>query len=85
MSTLAIVIFVVMALFTAWFVPWYHQRDPAAVIRYVPRIAASAAFLGIIVLLVRLLRAYLAHYRPRLSFSVLLIDSGFRTHEYEFE
>ena len=40
-----------MALFTAWFVPWYHQRDPAAVIRYVPRIAASAAFLGIIVLL----------------------------------
>ena len=46
-------------IFTAWFVPWYHQRDPAAVIRYVPRIAASAAFLGIIVLLVRLLRAYL--------------------------
>jgi hypothetical protein len=61
MSTLAIVIFVVMALFTAWFVPWYHQRDPGAVIRYVPRIAASAAFLGIIVLLVRLLRAYLAY------------------------
>jgi uncharacterized membrane protein YcfT len=54
MTTLAIVIFVVMAIFTAWFVPWYHQRDPAAVIRYVPRIAASAAFLGIIVLLVRL-------------------------------
>jgi hypothetical protein len=47
MSTLAIVIFVVTALFIAWFVPWYHQRDPAAVIRYVPQIAASAAFLGI--------------------------------------
>ena len=37
MSTLAIVIFVVVALFTSWFVPWYHQRDPNAVIRYVPR------------------------------------------------
>jgi len=42
MSTLAIVIFVVVALFTSWFVPWYHQRDRNAVIRYVPRIAASA-------------------------------------------
>ena len=47
MSTLTIVIFVAAAIFISWFVPWYHQRDPAAVIRYVPRIAASAAFLGI--------------------------------------
>jgi len=59
MSTLAIVIFVLLALFTTWFVPWYHQRDPDAVIRYIPRIAASAAFLGILVLIVRLVRAYL--------------------------
>jgi hypothetical protein len=58
MSTIAIAIFVLLALFTAWFVPWYHQRDPNAVIRYVPRIAASAAFLGTIVLIVRLVRAY---------------------------
>ena len=58
MSTLAIVIFVVVALFTSWFVPWYHRRDPDAVVRYIPRIAASAAFLGILVLIVRLLRAY---------------------------
>ena len=33
MSTLALLIFVVMALFTAWFIPWYHPRDPEAVIR----------------------------------------------------
>lgn len=58
MSTFAIVIFVVVALFTSWFVPWYHERDPDAVMRYVPRIAASAAFLGILVLTVRLIRAY---------------------------
>ena len=58
MSTLAIAIFVVVALFTSWFVPWYHRRDPDAVVRYIPRIAASAAFLGILVLIVRLLRAY---------------------------
>jgi hypothetical protein len=61
MSTLAIVIFIVVALFTSWFVPWYHRRDPDAVVRYVPRIAASAAFLGILVLMVRLIRTYLAH------------------------
>jgi hypothetical protein len=61
MNTLAIIIFVVVALVTAWFVPWYHQRDPQAVIRYVPRIAASAAFLGILVLIARLVRAYLGH------------------------
>jgi hypothetical protein len=61
MNTLAIIIFVVVALLTAWFVPWYHQRDPQAVIRYVPRIAASAAFLGILVLIARLVRAYLGH------------------------
>jgi hypothetical protein len=61
MSTLAIVIFVVGALFTSWFVPWYHQRDPDAVVRYVPRIAAAGAFLGILVLIVRLFRDYLAH------------------------
>ena len=60
MSTLAIVIFVAVAIFISWFVPWYHQRDPAAVIRYIPRIAASAAFLGILVLMVRLISAYLA-------------------------
>jgi membrane associated rhomboid family serine protease len=59
LSTLAIVIFVVAALFTSWFVPWYHRRDPDAVIRYVPRIAASAALLGILVLIVRLVRVYL--------------------------
>jgi len=59
MSTLAIVVFVVVALFTSWFVPWYHKRDPDAVIRYVPRIAASGAFLGILVLIIRLVRAYL--------------------------
>jgi hypothetical protein len=59
MSTLALVIFVVVALFTSWFVPWYHQRDPNAVIRYVPRIAASAAFLGILVLIIRLARLHL--------------------------
>ena len=59
MSTLAIVIFVVAALFTSWFVPWYHQRDPNAVIRYVPRIAASVAFLGILVLIIRLARLHL--------------------------
>src|SRR5689334_19374647 len=53
MSTLAIVIFIVVAQFTSWFVPWYHRRDPDAVVRYVPRIAASAAFLGILVLMVR--------------------------------
>jgi len=47
MSTLTIVLLVAAAIFISWFVPWYHQRDPAAVIRYVPRIAASAAFLGI--------------------------------------
>ena len=29
MSTLAIVIFVAAAIFISWFVPWYHQRDPA--------------------------------------------------------
>lgn len=51
MSTLAMVIFVAVAIFISWFVPWYHLRDPDAVIRYVPRIAASAAFLGIIVLM----------------------------------
>ena len=56
MSTLAIVIFIVVALFTSWFVPWFHRRDPDAVVRYVPRIAASAAFLGILVLMVRLIR-----------------------------
>jgi len=61
MSTLAIVIFIVVALFTSWFVPWFHRRDPDAVVRYVPRIAASAAFLGILVLMVRLIRTYLAH------------------------
>jgi hypothetical protein len=61
MSTLAIVIFIVVALFTSWFVPWYHRRDPDAVVRYVPRIAASAAFLGILVLMVRLIRTYLVH------------------------
>jgi len=60
MSRLAIVIFVAEAIFISLFVPWYHQRDPAAVIRYVPRIAASAAFLGILVLIVRLVRAHLA-------------------------
>ena len=60
MSTLAIAIFVVVAFFISWFVPWYHQRDPEAVIRYTPRIAASAGFLGILVLIVRLVRAYLA-------------------------
>jgi len=60
MSTLTIVIFVAAAIFISWFVPWYHQRDPAAVIRYVPRIAASAAFIGILVLIVRLVRAHLA-------------------------
>ena len=59
MSTLALLIFVVMALLTAWFVPWYHQRDPEAVIRYVPRTAAGAAFLGILVLIIRLVRPYL--------------------------
>ena len=58
MSTLAIIILVILALVTSWFVPWYHQRDPDAVIRYVPRIAASAAFLGILVLIVRLVRAF---------------------------
>jgi hypothetical protein len=58
MSTLAIVIFVVAALFASWFVPWYHRRDPDAVVRYIPRIAASAAFLGILVLAIRLLRVY---------------------------
>jgi hypothetical protein len=57
-STLAIIILVVLALFTSWFVPWYHQRDPNAVIRYVPRIAASAAFLGILVLIARVVRAF---------------------------
>ena len=57
MSTLVIVIFVVVALFTCWFVPWYHQRDPTAVVRYVPRIAASAALLGILVLIARALSA----------------------------
>jgi hypothetical protein len=57
-STLAIIILVVLALFTSWFVPWYHQRDPDAVIRYVPRIAASAAFLGILVLIARVVRAF---------------------------
>ena len=31
MSTLAIVIFVAEAIFISLFVPWYHQRDPAAV------------------------------------------------------
>jgi hypothetical protein len=60
-STLAIIIFVLLALFTAWFVPWYHQRDPDAVIRYVPRIAASAAFLGILVLIARLVRTFFMH------------------------
>ena len=59
MSTLAIVIFVFVALFTCWFVPWYHQRDPTAVVRYVPRIAASAALLGSLVLVARLIRVYL--------------------------
>lgn len=58
MSTLAIIILVVLALFTSWFVPWYHRRDPDAVIRYVPRIAASAAFLGILVLIARFVRAF---------------------------
>ena len=58
MSTFVIVIFVVVALFTSWFVPWYHERDPDAVMRYVPRIAASAAFLGTFVLIVRLIRTY---------------------------
>jgi hypothetical protein len=48
MSMLAIILFVVVALFTSWFVPWYHRRDPGAVIRYVPGIAASAAFVGIL-------------------------------------
>ena len=61
MSTLAIIILVVLALFTSWFVPWYHQRDPDAVIRYVPRIAASAAFLGILVLVARLVRTFFMH------------------------
>jgi hypothetical protein len=61
MSTLAIAIFVLLALFTCWFVPWYHRRDPDAVIRYVPRIAASAAFLGILALIVRLAHAYFMH------------------------
>lgn len=59
MSTLAIAIFVLVALFTCWFVPWYHRRDPDAVIQYVPRIAASGAFIGILVLIVRLVRTYL--------------------------
>ena len=57
MSTLVVVIFVVVALFTCWFVPWYHQRDPTAVVRYVPRVAASAALLGILVLIARALSA----------------------------
>jgi hypothetical protein len=57
MSTLAIIIFVVLALFAAWFVPWYHERDPTAVVRYVPRIAASAAMLGILVLIARAIAA----------------------------
>jgi hypothetical protein len=39
-------------MFMSWFVPWYHRRDAGAVIRYVPRIAASAAFLGILVLII---------------------------------
>lgn len=57
MNTVAIVIFVVVALFTCWFVPWYHARDPTAVVRYVPRIAAGAALLGILVLIARVLSA----------------------------
>lgn len=61
MSTLAVGIFIVIALFTAWFVPWYHQRDPDAVVRYVPRIAASAALLGTLVLLLRFVRASFMH------------------------
>ena len=59
MSTLALLIFVVMALFTASFIPSYHPRDPEAVVRYLPSIAASAAFLGILVLIIRLVRPYL--------------------------
>lgn len=58
MSTLALVIFILCALFTAWFVPWYYQRDPEAVIRYVPRVTAGAAFLALLVLIARLVRAY---------------------------
>ncbi len=61
MGTLVVGIFVVIALFTAWFVPWYHQRDPDAVVRYVPRIAASAALLGTLVLLLRFVRASFMH------------------------
>jgi hypothetical protein len=57
MSTVVIVIFVVVALFTCWFVPWYHERDPTAVVRYVPRIAAGAALLGILILIARVLSA----------------------------
>ena len=57
MSTVVIVIFVVVALFTCWFVPWYHERDPTAVVRYVPQIAAGAALLGILVLIARVLSA----------------------------
>ena len=57
MSTVVIVIFVVVALFTCWFVPWYHEHDPTAVVRYVPRIAAGAALLGILILIARVLSA----------------------------
>ena len=57
MSTVVIVIFVVVALFTCWFVPWYHERDPTAVVRYVPQIAAGAALLGILILIARVLSA----------------------------
>jgi uncharacterized membrane protein len=58
MSALAIVMFVAAAIFTSWFVPWYHKRDPDAVIRYIPRIAAGGALLAILVLIVRLVHAH---------------------------
>ena len=50
MSTVVIVIFVVVALFTCWFVPWYHERDPTAVVRYVrksPRAQRCSASLSL--------------------------------------
>jgi hypothetical protein len=56
-STIALIIFTLAAMFMAWYVPWYHRRDPDALVRYVPRVAAGAALLGSLILLARLIVA----------------------------
>jgi hypothetical protein len=57
MSTVALIIFTLASLFTAWYVPWYNRRDPEALVNYVPRVAAGAALLGTLILLARLIVA----------------------------